>query len=183
MKPTMISAILVAMVLTTIYAILIPPLRTISQSNSTAALSVYDSNVRCNGEVGEHKIVANDCRLAVLYLPKDQPGDVHLDTTIPLYLYPRFTRISPQERHRLPQVRNNSSCGIMVNLASDVSFDHSSWRIIKLRIENVITKCVEKRAGRGGATVTGEEKDIEIVVYGSEGVEVNIGGNENVVTA
>lgn len=171
----MFSAILVATVLTTIYAIFIPPLRTISQSNSTAALSVYDSNVRCNGEVGEHKIVANDCRVAVLYLPKDEPGDVHLDTTVLQYVYPRFARVSPQERHRLPQVSNNSSCGLLVNLATDVNFERSSWRIIKLRIENVITKCVEKRVGCGGATVTGEEKNIEIVVYGrSGGVGVNV---------
>lgn len=53
-----------------------------------------------------------------------------------------------------------------VRLASPSMFDHSSWRIIRLRVMDVLRCCVEfGDLEIGGCTITGGAKRVELTLY------------------
>ena len=81
-------------------------------------------------------------------------------------IYPEFSPDAFEDRHRLPLVREAGTCGVSVRLASPSMFDHSSWRIIRLRVMDVLRCCVEfGDLEIGGCTITGGAKRVELTLY------------------
>ena len=161
----MVFAFLAFLALVTIHASATPTPPALSLSNLTAAIFKFDASIRCNDKTSEQRLILTDCKAAVAHLPQDEPGDVYFSPHAQQYVYPKFSRTPTEERHRLPVNVEHGSCKVEVRLASAATADYSSWRIIALRVGNVIQKCVKVQLGAGGWTVTGEDKDIEILVY------------------
>lgn len=153
----------------TIHANALPGPTELSLPNSTAAITGIDRTIRCNPP-SEQKIVARDCWDAQHGLPRDEDGDIRFNPHYRQYVYPTFSQTSAEERHRLPKSEEVGSCVLEVRLSPSTALDWSSWRIIILRIGNVIRQCVDLQGGVGGITFTGEEKFIEILVYAKSGM-------------
>ena len=64
-------------------------------------------------------------------------------------IYPEFSRNAPEDRHRLPISEEVATCGVSVGLSSP-SYDYSSWRIIRLRIMDIVRDCVKFAGGEIG---------------------------------
>lgn len=160
-----ISTILILLTLLAVDASTIPTLPSLFQPNITAATRPIDATVRCSVVSSEQPLRASDCKAAIAQLPQDIDGDVHMDPYDRQYIYPKFSRTSHEERHRLPVIVKHGSCIVEVSLVPTAYSDDSSWRIIALRAGNVVQQCVEMKHGASGLTVTGEEKDIKILVY------------------
>ena len=157
---------LLCMTLAVAQMIDIPASATANSDFSAANLSVgvADRTIHCDELTYGRNIFTSDCKTAIELLPKDEPGDVRFDERMGQFVYPKFSRQSEELRHRLPISRAHESCVLQVRLGQDVDEDHSSWRIILLRVENVIKKCVTMTRGIGGSVLTGEAKGIEITV-------------------
>lgn len=133
--------------------------------NSTATTSPSDPSTHCIDVSSEHSLRTSDCKAAAAILPEDEDGDVYIDPNTRQHVYPEFSTVAREERHRLPLRIEAGSCIVEVRLAPGALSDYSSWRIIGLRVGNVIRKCVERSQGLGGQTVTGEWKGIQILLY------------------
>lgn len=79
-------------------------------------------------------------------------------------IYPKFSLNAVEDRHRLPISEEVGTCGVSICFAAN-SYDHSSWRIIRLRAMHVLHSCVDIGAGIGGSTITGEAKHVEVTLY------------------
>ena len=80
-------------------------------------------------------------------------------------IYPEFSFRALEDRHRLPIYEEVGTCGVSVGLMTRFVYDHSSWRIIRLRLMDVLRICVESRGvGIGGITITGEAKHMELLL-------------------
>jgi len=156
---------LICFMLPLVYAIAtpVPPVLTLQNLASNLTGHPHDRYLFCNETFGQH-ILASDCESAVDMLPRDQPGDVYYDGIEERYIYPIFSRHRSEPRHQLPATRASGSCGVEIRLAERYYGDRSSWRILALRIGNLIKRCVNVNQGIGGSVITGEERGIEIVV-------------------
>lgn len=161
----MVITFLALLTLVAVFASAIPSQPALLLPNSTAFTFPTDLSTRCIDVPLEHRLRIHDCKTAMAQLPADEEGDVYIDPYTKQYSYPVFSRTSSEERHRLPVTIESGSCNVEVRLAPAAYVDTSSWRIIALRVGNVIRKCVDEGQGSGGHTVTGEEKDIEIILY------------------
>ena len=115
-------------------------------------------------------------------LPTDQPGDVRMDLQRHEMIYPEFSIFSVENRHRLPISEEFGTCGVQVCFDQDFAYDYSSWRLIRLRILDVLARCVElDRAGSGGWTITGWENHMKVILYSTSHNDAATSGL-NVVT-
>lgn len=130
----------------------------------SAFLTAFDSSIYCNDSQTAQEIIPNHCRAAMIQLPIDRPGDVYYLAEHNQYFYPEFSKFPTEERHRLPKGAELGTCAVEVRLAENGVHDTTSWRIIRLRLNNVVDRCGEGM-GIGGLTVTGVMKDIEVKVY------------------
>lgn len=89
-------------------------------------------------------------------------------------IYPKFSPDAAADRNRLPICEEVGTCGVRVRLTAFPMYDHSSWRIIRLRLMDVVYHCVEyEDAGIGGSTITGEVKHVELMLYSATGGSVS----------
>lgn len=132
---------------------------------SSLTLGARDSTLTCKGDELGRQLVVSDRQSAVSFLPKDETGDVYFDYQRRQWVYPQFQSNAPEERHRLPRTRLFGSCAVEVRLHGTAVLEHSSWRVIILRLGNVIDTCVKRHFGTGGAAATGWDLGIEVVVY------------------
>ena len=83
--------------------------------------------------------------------------------------YPEFSLGAAEGRHRLPISEEVGTCGVRVDFTTFSTYDHSSWRIIRLRFMDIFHSCVEPgepaEAGVGGSTITGDEKHVKLMLY------------------
>lgn len=111
-------------------------------------------------------LLPSDCKTAIRKLPTDQPGDVRVDLQRHRTIYPEFSYIAPEDRHRLPIFDEVGTCGVRVCTSAFDVKDRSSWRIIRLRFMDILRDCVEfGAAGFGGSTITGQNKYLELTLY------------------
>lgn len=118
-------------------------------------LAGFDSSIYCNDSQTAQQIIPDDCRAAMIQLPIDHPGDVYYSAEHHQYFYPEFSKFSTEDRHRLPKGAELGTCAVEVRLAENVIYETTSWRIIRLRLNNVVNRCGESM-GIGGLTVTGK---------------------------
>ena len=141
------------------------PLQNPGANFSFGTTVAADRDIRCSGELFGRNIWANDCRSAFSHFPKDAEGDVFYDHQTHEYIYPEFNDSSQESRHRLPMVQAFGSCLVEVGLATGVAREYSSWRIIGLRFQNLIKRCVEDENKRiGGIVNTGWFRGIAIAI-------------------
>ena len=135
---------------------------------SSAASLPNHFPVDCSYGFGQG-LLPPDCMSAIDNLPTDQPGDVHMDLPRHEMRYPEFSLIAVEDRHRLPISEEVGTCGVRVGLTALPVVDHSSWRIIRLRVMDIFHSCVEPgepgKVGIGGTTITGDEKHLELILY------------------
>ena len=130
--------------------------------------AIADQDIRCSEEVSGRNIWALDCRTAFSQFPKDEEGDVYYDHRSQQYVYPAFNGSSHEPRHRLPMAQRSGSCIAEVRLARGIIQDFSSWRIIRLRSQNLIKRCIEEEDKKiGGIVNTGKFKAIDIAIGSS----------------
>ena len=133
--------------------------------NSTAPVTGRYPVV-CDSHDFGYGLLAPDCQRAIDKLPTDDPGDIHMDLQRHEIVYPEFSVDALENRHRLPISEDVGTCGVKVHFTADFMYDHSSWRIIRLRIMDVLLTCVPPgEAGIGGSTITGAEKHVEMLLY------------------
>ena len=145
----------------------LPPLQLPSTNFTLDVPGDRDRNIQCDEGFGTG-LSLTDCDVAIAALPHDQPNDVTYDPQDHKWNYPEFTRVNPEDRHRLPISASFGGCVVSVGLEANRDEERSSWRIIKLRAGNVVSKCVSPLTGQrgiGGAVTTGENLGMVINVY------------------
>ena len=128
--------------------------------------------VRCDSHDFGQGLLESDCVTAMAELPTDQPGDVHMDPQRHEMIYPEFSQDSLVDRHRLPVNEEVGTCVVRVRLTPPFLADHSSWRIIRLRLMDIVRNCVA--AGIGGNTITGQQKRVEVMFYSASEPDLSL---------
>ncbi len=90
-------------------------------------------------------------------------------------IYPEFSDDSLVDRHRLPILEEAGTCVVRVRLTPPFFDDHSSWRIIRLRLMDICRSCVVfGDAGIGGITITGQQKRVELMLYSASEPDLSL---------
>ena len=151
-----------------------PDLATVHVQNS-AASPFEHYPVRCDSLGFGQGLLESDCVTAMTKLPTDQPGDVHMDPQKREMIYPEFSDDSLVDRHRLPVSEEVGTCAVKVRLTAPFRDDHSSWRIIRLRLMDIFRNCVVLGdAGVGGITITGQRKRVELMLYSASEPDLSL---------
>ena len=161
---------LACVVSTLVGALNLPSSERANNQTSTANVPFIatDFYLKCNETLFGHDLTIGACNDAISLLPQDEPGDVYYSPTWKEYIYPYFTRRNQEARHRLPVTRQNGKCVVIIALNPMAYTETSSWRIISMRSQDVVKKCVERGMGIGGYVLTGVDKMIGITIKSSD---------------
>lgn len=100
-------------------------------------------------------------------------------------IYPEFSLHAREDRHRLPISKEAGTCGVRVCFRALSVSDRSSWRIIRLRVMDIFQHCVSLAdAGIGGTTITGQHKQVELMLYStSDSSDLSLIASNNTIVA